>query len=119
MKSPQMLALTLAVLALAGGSGAWCQAVGSAATDGVSCSTIWVVDACLACWPSFSVCKPCTCRAAFTLVSQCSPLPAAAALLELKRAATNAKFSSWVGSAPCGAKPWQYITCTQGRVVAL
>lgn len=46
-------------------------------------------------------------------------LPAAAALLELKRAATNAKFSSWVGSAPCGPQPWQYITCTQGRVVAL
>ena len=48
----------------------------------------------------------------------CAPC-AAAALLALKRAATNAKFNSWVGSTPCGAQPWQYITCTQGRVVAL
>lgn len=48
-----------------------------------------------------------------------SPPLAAAALLALKRAATNAKFGSWAGSDPCGATPWQYITCTQGRVIAL
>jgi hypothetical protein len=73
MGAQQLLGLTLAVLSLASSNGVWGQAVGSAATDGVVCSTLWVVDACLACWPSLNVCRPCTCRAAFIVRPQCSP----------------------------------------------
>ncbi len=46
-------------------------------------------------------------------------LPAAAGLLALKSAVTNAAFPSWTGTAPCGAAPWANVTCSGGRVVAL
>ena len=71
MGAQQLLGLTLAVLSLASSNGAWGQAVGTAATDGVVCSTVWVVDACLACWLSLNVCRLCTYRAALIVRPQC------------------------------------------------
>lgn len=116
MRTIRWRALPYALLAIASLQVASAQAAGSGATDGVPCKILALhVMHTWTCWPVNGSVR-------WTKGMNITLFPfynAAAALLALKGAATNAKFNTWTGEAPCGAKPWQYITCDKDRVVGL